>query len=162
MKLKVLFICTHNSARSQMAEGYLNAKYGDRYEGLSAVTEVTRVHPPAIRAMEEIGIDISHHRSKALIEFFDLDLDLVLDQGDGDLALKAEGKLFCALDQHPLHAEGPERGAGDGSAFCQDFDMAADGHSSEFTLIRRFGRHRSFPGRKVDPEIPTASSLFSS
>ncbi|HWQ63666.1 MAG TPA: arsenate reductase ArsC [Methanospirillum sp.] len=78
MKQKVLFICTHNSARSQMAEGYLNAKYSDRYEGFSAGTEVTRVHPLAIRAMEEIGIDISYHRSKALIEFFDLDIDLVV------------------------------------------------------------------------------------
>ncbi len=78
MKQKVLFICTHNSARSQMAEGYLNAKNSERYEGFSAGTEVTRVHPLAIRAMEEIGVDISHHRSKALIEFFDLDIDLVV------------------------------------------------------------------------------------
>jgi len=78
MKQKILIICTHNSARSQMAEGYLNAKYGDRYEGLSAGTEVTRVHPLAIRVMNEIGIDISHHRSKELIEFFDLDIDLVV------------------------------------------------------------------------------------
>ncbi len=78
MRQKVLFICTHNAARSQMAEGYLNAKYSDRYEGLSAGTEVTRVHPLAIRAMEEIGIDITHHRSKALIEFFDMDIDLVV------------------------------------------------------------------------------------
>lgn len=78
MKQKILFICTHNSARSQMAEGYLNAKYGDRYEGLSAGTEVTRVHPLAIRVMNEIGIDISHHRSKELIEFFDQDIDQVV------------------------------------------------------------------------------------
>lgn len=78
MKQKVLFICTHNSARSQMAEGYLNATYSEQYEALSAGTEVTRVHPLAIVAMKEIGIDISHHRSKALIEFFDLDIDLVV------------------------------------------------------------------------------------
>lgn len=78
MKQKVLFICTHNSARSQMAEGYLNATYSERYEALSAGTEVTRVHPLAIVVMKEIGIDISHHRSKALIEFFDLDIDLVV------------------------------------------------------------------------------------
>lgn len=78
MKQKILFICTHNSARSQMAEGYMNATYNERYEALSAGTEVTRVHPLAIVAMKEIGIDISHHRSKALIEFFDLDIDLVV------------------------------------------------------------------------------------
>lgn len=78
MKQKILFICTHNSARSQMAEGYLNARYGDRYSGFSAGTEVTRVHPLAIRVMNDIGIDISHHRSKELIEFFDLDIDQVI------------------------------------------------------------------------------------
>lgn len=78
MKQKVLFICTHNSARSQMAEGYLNARYRDRYEAFSAGTEVTRVHPLAIAAMEEIGIDISNHWSKVLIEFFDQDIDIVV------------------------------------------------------------------------------------
>lgn len=69
MKKKILFICTHNSARSQMAEGYMNAKYGDRYEAFSAGTEVTRVHPMAIEVMKEIGIDISGHRSKLIDEF---------------------------------------------------------------------------------------------
>ncbi|MEN6396535.1 MAG: arsenate reductase ArsC [Methanoregula sp.] len=70
MKKKILFICTHNSARSQMAEGYMNAKYGDRYEVFSAGTEVTRVHPVAIEVMKEIGIDISGHRSKLIDEHF--------------------------------------------------------------------------------------------
>lgn len=70
MKKKVLFICTHNAARSQMAEGYMDTKYGDRYEVFSAGTEVTRVHPVAIEVMKEIGIDISSHRSKLLDEFF--------------------------------------------------------------------------------------------
>ena len=70
MKKNVLFICTHNSARSQMAEGYMNAKYGNRFEAFSAGTEVTRVHPMAIEVMKEIGIDISGHRSKRLDEFF--------------------------------------------------------------------------------------------
>ena len=70
MKTKVLFICTHNSARSQMAEGYMKAMYGDRYEVFSGGTEVTRVHPMAIEVMKEIGIDISGHRSKLIDEFF--------------------------------------------------------------------------------------------
>jgi arsenate reductase len=70
MKTKVLFICTHNSARSQMAEGYMKAKYGDRYEVFSGGTEVTHVHPMAIEVMKEIGIDISGHRSKLIDEFF--------------------------------------------------------------------------------------------
>lgn len=78
MKQKVLFICTHNCARSQMAEGYLNARYGERYEAYSAGMEATKVHPLAIRSMSEIGIDISKHRSKDLMEFFDMDIDLVV------------------------------------------------------------------------------------
>ncbi|KAF5090743.1 Arsenate reductase [anaerobic digester metagenome] len=83
MKRKVLFICTHNSARSQMAEGYVNARYSDRYEGFSAGTDVTRVHPLAIRVMNEIGIDISHQKSKELEEFFDYEIDTVVTVCDG-------------------------------------------------------------------------------
>ncbi|HEX5914656.1 MAG TPA: hypothetical protein VFY54_16155 [Rubrobacter sp.] len=57
-KTRVLFLCTHNSARSQMAEGLLRDLAGDRFEAFSAGTEATRVRPLAIRAMEEIGVDI--------------------------------------------------------------------------------------------------------
>ena len=78
MKTKVLFICTHNSARSQMAEGYMKAKYGDRYEVFSGGTEVTRVHPMAIAVMKEIGIDISQHRSKLIDEFFGFGIETVV------------------------------------------------------------------------------------
>ena len=63
-KQRVLFLCTHNSARSQMAEGFLRAMAGDRFEAHSAGTERTIVHPLAIRAMQERGIDISGHTSK--------------------------------------------------------------------------------------------------
>lgn len=69
MKKKVLFVCTHNSARSQMAEGFLNALYGDIYEARSAGIEPTRINPYAVKAMAEIGIDISKHRSKSIEEF---------------------------------------------------------------------------------------------
>jgi arsenate reductase (thioredoxin) len=65
-KARVLFVCTHNSARSQMAEGLLRAMAGERFKAGSAGTEATRVHPLAIRAMAERGIDISGHTSKAL------------------------------------------------------------------------------------------------
>ena len=66
---RVIFVCTHNSARSQMAEGMLRALGGDRYEVFSAGTEATRVRPEAIRVMGEIGIDISGHASKTLEPF---------------------------------------------------------------------------------------------
>jgi len=83
-KTKVLFICTHNSARSQMAEGYLSARYGDRYEAFSAGTEPTRVHPMAVEVMREIGIDISAHRPKLLDVFQGAGMDIVITVCDSD------------------------------------------------------------------------------
>lgn len=61
---RVLFLCTHNSARSQMAEGFLRSMAGDRFEAGSAGTEKTAVNPLAIRAMAELGINIGSHTSK--------------------------------------------------------------------------------------------------
>jgi len=66
-KERVLFLCTHNSARSQMAEGFLRAMACDRFEARSAGTEKTSVHPLAIRAMAERGIDIRSHTSKVFV-----------------------------------------------------------------------------------------------
>jgi arsenate reductase len=77
-KKRVLFLCTHNSARSQMAEGLLRHLAGDRFETLSAGTEVTRVHPLAEYVMGEIGIDLSTHRSKSLAEFAGQHFDYVI------------------------------------------------------------------------------------
>ncbi len=69
MKKTVLFLCTHNAARSQMAEGLLRNMYGDSYEVYSAGIQPIDVHPFAIAAMNEIGIDISMHSSKSIEEF---------------------------------------------------------------------------------------------
>ena len=77
-KKKVLFLCTHNSARSQMAEALLRAMYGDRYEAYSAGVVATSVDPRAVRAMLEIGIDISAQRSKSSQEFQDTIFDLAV------------------------------------------------------------------------------------
>ena len=77
-KPRVLFVCTNNSARSQMAEGLLRHLHGDRYEVFSAGTFPTEVHPLAIRAMAERGVDISGHRSKSLDEFRGAEFDLVV------------------------------------------------------------------------------------
>ena len=63
---RVLFLCTHNSARSQMAEGFLRARGGERFEVASAGTEKTSVNPLAIQVMAERGIDISRHTSKTI------------------------------------------------------------------------------------------------
>ncbi|MGB9940974.1 arsenate reductase ArsC [Methanosarcina sp.] len=77
-KKKVLFLCTHNSARSQMAEGLLRAIYGNRYEAYSAGIEATTVNPHAVTVMKEIGIDVSNQRSKAFQEFQDTVFDLAV------------------------------------------------------------------------------------
>ena len=78
MKQRVLFICTHNSARSQMAEGLLNGLAGDRFEAFSAGTEATHVRPLALRAMAEVGIDISGQESKTLERFLSQPFDAVI------------------------------------------------------------------------------------
>jgi len=76
---RVLFICTANAARSQMAEGYLRAKYGDRFEVFSAgIRPAGQVSPRAVRAMKEIGIDISGHRPKSVDTFSGVPLDLAV------------------------------------------------------------------------------------
>jgi len=75
---KVLFLCTGNSARSQMAEGFLRHMAPDRFEVYSAGVKPTAVNSLAIRVMAEDGIDISKHRSKSVMEFIDQSFDYVI------------------------------------------------------------------------------------
>ena len=75
---RILFLCTHNSARSQMAEGLLRHLAQDRFEAYSAGTEAARVRPLAIRAMAELGIDISAQASKALERYLGAPFDAVI------------------------------------------------------------------------------------
>jgi arsenate reductase len=75
---RVLFLCTHNSARSQMAESLLRDIAGDRFEALSAGTEATHIRPLAVRVMEEIGIDISGQESKTLERYLGEPFDHVV------------------------------------------------------------------------------------
>ncbi len=77
MKQRVLFLCTGNSARSQMAEGLLRHTAGDRFEVFSAGTRPTGLNPNAVKAMAEIGIDILNGRSKSVDEFQDKEFDYV-------------------------------------------------------------------------------------
>ena len=77
-KRRLLVLCTGNSARSQMVEGLLRARGGDRFEVFSAGTDPSFVRPQAIAVMRELGIDISHHRSKSLSEFLDDEFDYVI------------------------------------------------------------------------------------
>ena len=76
--IRVLFVCTHNSARSQIAEALLGRLGGDAFEAHSAGTEATRVNPYAERVLTEAGIDWSGARSKVITEFLDQQFDYVV------------------------------------------------------------------------------------
>ncbi|MGC8874232.1 MAG: arsenate reductase ArsC [Chloroflexia bacterium] len=68
-KVRVLFLCTHNSARSQMAEALLRHLAGDRFEAYSAGLEPREIHPYTLRVMEEIGVDMRGQRAKPVDEY---------------------------------------------------------------------------------------------
>jgi len=82
-KQRVLFVCTHNSARSQMAEGFLRELYGNNFDAYSAGTHPSRVSPYAIEVMKEQNIDLSHHTSKSVDQFREMQFDLVITVCDG-------------------------------------------------------------------------------
>ena len=113
-KLKVLFLCTKNSARSQMAEGLLRKIAGDKFDVRSAGIEPSFVHPLAQKAMEEIGIDISAHRSKGIKEFLGkVQFDFLItvcasadEQCPAGIA-SARGRLYWHYDD-PAAFEGSE------------------------------------------------------
>ena len=69
MKKRVLFVCIHNSARSQMAEAFLNKICGDGFEAHSAGLEPGKLNPMVIEAMQELGIDISQNQTKAVLDY---------------------------------------------------------------------------------------------
>jgi len=79
MKRRVLFLCTGNSCRSQMAEGLVNHELGDRWQADSAgIDPAGYVHPLAVQVMSELGIDISGQRSKSVAEFWGQEFDVVV------------------------------------------------------------------------------------
>ncbi|KYK21088.1 ArsC family transcriptional regulator [Thermoplasmatales archaeon SG8-52-4] len=77
-KKKVLFLCTNNSCRSQIAEGLLNSIYRDRFKAYSAGINPTKVNPYAVEVMKEIGIDLSKQYSKNIEEFKGKNFDFVV------------------------------------------------------------------------------------
>lgn len=76
--MKILFLCTGNSCRSQMAEGWAQALKADRFEASSAGTQPQGLNPLAVQVMREAGVDITHHRSKAIDDFANSDFDFVV------------------------------------------------------------------------------------
>lgn len=83
-KLRVLFLCTANSCRSQMAEGFLRASAEGSFEVFSAGSEPTYVHPMAIQVMREVGIDIAGQRSKSVSTFISWPFDFVITVCNGE------------------------------------------------------------------------------
>jgi arsenate reductase len=121
---RVIFVCTHNSARSQMAEGMLRAWGGDRYAALSAGTEATRVRPEAITVMAELGIDISGHSSKTLEPFLGEPFDWLITVCDQ--AKEACPILPGVARQEHWSVEDPSSAAGDEAERLAAFRAARD------------------------------------
>ena len=95
-KQKVLFICTGNSCRSQIAEGLLNKMAANYFEVYSAGSHPDRVHPNAISVMKEIKIDISNHTSNSIFEYLNTGIDIVITVcNDPKLACPIFPKKLC-------------------------------------------------------------------
>lgn len=128
--MRVLFLCTHNSSRSQMAEGLLHVQGGDAYDVFSAGTEPRVVHPLAIKVMREIGIDISDHRAKSLEEFrYQSPMDLVVTVCDE----AAEACPYFPNARYQVHWGFPDPSRVEGS---EEERLAAFRHIRDLIAIR--------------------------
>jgi len=123
-KQTILFLCTHNAARSQMAEGFVNAQFSDRYIARSAGSEPTEVHPCAIEVMAAFSIDISRQRAKSLSELDDTPFDYVV-------TMCADAAKNCPIFpsgatyfHHPF--DDPAVGAESGPEQCAPFRYVRD------------------------------------
>lgn len=108
----MLFICTHNAARSQMAEGFLRTLYGKRFDVYSAGTHPSVIHPYTIRVMGEVGIDVSTYRSKSTDAFLEMHCDYVItvcDSAKETCPLFPHGKKYLHKRfEDPACSEGTE------------------------------------------------------
>ena len=124
MKKKILFLCTHNSCRSQMAEALANHFLGNNCQAYSAGTEATRVNPLAARVLGELGIDTASLRSKTMDEFTDNTFDHVVTLC-GDANEKCP--LFFGGVQRVHHGfEDPSRLPGDEETVLPEFRRVRD------------------------------------
>jgi len=137
---KVLFVCTHNSARSQMSEGFLRHHAGDRFEAFSAGTEPGSLHPLAVEAMAEIGIDISGQHAKSVDEFLGRPFEYVI-------TVCERARETCPLFPHAarhLHWDLPDPSRIEGT------------HEERLVMFRRI---RDQVGERVRALIDHASGL---
>lgn len=138
MKRKILFLCTTNSCRSQMAEGILRNFYGNKFEAFSAGAKPSYVHPFAVKVMAEIGIDISNQRSKSVEEFTGQEFDYVITLC-GDYA-KEVCPVFIGRAKERLH---------------WNFVDPAEAEGSEEEVLTVFRKVRDEIKMKIDKEIRT-------
>ena len=132
--IRVLFVCTHNSARSQMAEAFLSALGAGRFEAQSAGIEARGLHPMTIQAMAEAGYDISLQRSKTVDEFLDQRFDLVITVCD-------EANEAC-----PYFPNAKERRA-------WSFPDPSAAHGDEQTRFRAFEQVRDAVRERIEREL---------
>ena len=132
-KKKVLFLCTANSARSQMAEGLLREMYGDRYQPYSAGVQATAVDPRAVSVMKELGIDISGQRSKSAEELGDVVFDLAVTVCD-------RAKQACPVCSTDLDL--PSRAPKAREVVHKSFEDPAAATGTEKEQLRDFRRVR--------------------
>ncbi len=137
MRRRVLFLCTGNSARSQMAEGLVNHFLGDEWEAYSAGTAPAGyVHPLAAQVMAEVGIDISRQRSKSVNEFYEAEFDLVVTVCDN----AAESCPVWLRQGRAVHIALPDPARATGTETAR---LAAFRHVREEIRQRVFGYLRS-------------------
>jgi arsenate reductase len=135
-KPKVLFLCTHNSARSQMAEGLLRHLAGNHFEVMSAGTEATYVRPLAIRAMDELGMHISGQESKTLDRYLGDTFDYVITVCDD------------ANEACPVFPGAKRR-------LHWSFEDPAQARGSEEERLRVFQSVRDEIKERIEGELPT-------
>ncbi|HYB58617.1 MAG TPA: arsenate reductase ArsC [Candidatus Acidoferrales bacterium] len=118
----ILFLCTHNAAQSQMAEGFVNARFSERFEAFSAGIAPTKVDPCVVTVMAEAGIDISRQRSKSLSAFHSTSFDYVATLCDD-----AANAVFPSRMIHLHHSfDNPSSASGSERDPCASFRYLRD------------------------------------
>jgi arsenate reductase len=154
-KRRVIFICSRNAARSQMAEGFLRSLYGDTYDAASAGLRAFRVSRTATRVMKESGIDISAHRSKSIGELAGTRFDLVVSLCDE--AACTPRSLLPPGDEY-IHKEFPDPAnfRGDEEEILEAYRDVRD--RIESWIREQFGPKGS-PGKTDIPSPPATPDL---
>ena len=156
---RVLFVCTHNSARSQMAEGMVRAWGGGRFEALSAGTEASHVRPEAIAVMREIGIDISGHTSKTILPFIGESFAWVITVCDAAKEAcptipGAEQQAHWSIDD-PSEVEGTEKERLDAFRTARDTSPRPRPRVPARCRARRPAEPRARPESAAEPPAAT-------